>query len=404
MNATRLLWQVHQWAGLKLTLLLSFVLLTGTLAVLAHEIDWLLRPAMRVDPATVTSREINWPAIARTVAQHEPQARILTLSAPRDPWFAAVAVVSRTIAPGEERTRFVYLHPSTGALLGTGHWVSVQRVLRNLHRHLMLPTRYGVPLVSSLALVLLATFVSSFVIYKRWWQGFFKPLRLGRPRRAWGDAHRLGGVWSLPFLLLIILTGLWYLVESLGGAAPRIGPPPGGGSDLSTAQAVDLLPRNLATARAAFPGLRIERIVFPSTGMAEFRFEGQYRAVLVRARANLVTTDAVSGAVRSIVDGRELSVHQRISEMADPLHFGYFGGLWTKVLWFVLGLLLTGLAISGAVIYALRIASARTSRSTISGSQASPLGRIWHGMGPFRWPCAALIGVGIALLPALWQQ
>lgn len=404
MSATRLWWQVHQWAGLKLTLLLSFVLLTGTLAVFAHEIDWLLRPAMRVDPATATQRDVDWAAVARSVAQREPQSRIITLSAPIDPWFAAVAVVDRPVAVDETRTRFVYLHPATGAYLGDGHWVSVQRVLRNLHRHLMLPTKYGVPLVSSLAIVMLATFVTSFMIYKRWWQGFFKPMRFERPRRAWGDAHRLAGVWSLPFLLLMILTGLWYLVESLGGSAPRIGPPLQRGAAVSTVEAVALLPRSLAAAREAFPGLSIERIVFPTAASAEFRIEGQYRAVLVRERANAVSTDPVSATVRSVIDGRDLSIHQRISEMADPLHFGNFGGLWTKAIWFLFGLLLTALSISGAVIYALRIAAARGPAANRVATPPSSLSRIWLGMGVLRWPCAALVILGLALLPALWQQ
>jgi uncharacterized iron-regulated membrane protein len=404
MSATRLWWQVHQWAGLKLTLLLSFVLLTGTLAVLAHEIDWLLRPTMRVDPATVTRPDVDWSAVARTVAQREPRSRIITLSAPIDPWYAAVAVVERPIASGETRTRFVYLHPTTGEYLGDGHWVSVQRVLRNLHRHLMLPTKYGVPLVSSLAIVLLATFVTSFIIYKRWWLGFFKLLRFERPRRAWGDAHRLAGVWSLPFLLLIILTGLWYLMESLGGAAPRIGAPPRHGIAPTTSQAVALLPRSIVAAREAFPGLRLERIVFPTSSAAEFKFEGQYRALLVRERANAVSTDPASATVLSVVDGRDLSIHQRISEMADPLHFGDFAGLWSKAIWFLFGLLLTGLAVSGAVIYALRIFAARGSAAARAPTPPSILHRVWLGMGVLRWPCAALVLLGVALVPSLWQQ
>ncbi len=33
---------LHRWVGLKLSILLSFVLITGTLATVSHEIDWLL--------------------------------------------------------------------------------------------------------------------------------------------------------------------------------------------------------------------------------------------------------------------------------------------------------------------------------------------------------------------------
>jgi uncharacterized iron-regulated membrane protein len=398
MSRARLWWQVHQWVGLKLTLLASFVLLTGTLAVIAHEIDWLLRPAMRVDVASVAGAGPDWAAIAATVAKREPAARVISLHAPIDPWFAAVAVVSRPIGNDQHRLGFVYLHPSTGEFLGTGHWVSVQRVLRNLHRHLMLPTRYGVPLVSSLALLLLATMITSFVIYKRWWQGFFKPVRFDRPRRAWGDFHRLAGVWSLWFVLLMVVTGLWYLVESLGGRAPLIGPAAQRGQELTAQQIATALPASLAAARQAFPGLRIEGIVFPGTGDASFRFEGQYRAILVRPRANGVWTDARDATVRKVVDARDLGVHQLISEMADPLHFGNFGGLWSKAIWFLFGALLTALSISGAAIYAIRLAGARA-----EGTGAS-VRRIWFGMGWLRWPCALLVVTSFVLLPALFFE
>ena len=44
---------VHQWTGLKLSLFMTFILFTGTLAVLSAEIDWVLQPSLRVAPSTV---------------------------------------------------------------------------------------------------------------------------------------------------------------------------------------------------------------------------------------------------------------------------------------------------------------------------------------------------------------
>ncbi|QYU71247.1 PepSY domain-containing protein [Leptolyngbya sp. 15MV] len=51
-KAARTWWVVHQWVGLKLSLFLSFIMFTGTLAVVSHEIDWLLQPSLRVAPST----------------------------------------------------------------------------------------------------------------------------------------------------------------------------------------------------------------------------------------------------------------------------------------------------------------------------------------------------------------
>src|SRR5688500_19048393 len=47
---------IHNWLGLKLFLVLSVVLLSGTLAVFRYEIDWLLYPDLRVEPGPSLAR------------------------------------------------------------------------------------------------------------------------------------------------------------------------------------------------------------------------------------------------------------------------------------------------------------------------------------------------------------
>ncbi|MDX5394271.1 MAG: PepSY domain-containing protein, partial [Caulobacteraceae bacterium] len=185
-KASRIWWEVHQWVGLKFSILLSFILLTGTLATLSHEIDWLLRPAMRVDPATVGA-QVDWPAVARTAAAEIGDGRIISLEAPVDRWFAAAAMVEAA----DGSLSFVYVHPTTGAFQGHGHWVGAQRILRNMHRHLMMPVAIGVPIGPSLAVLMAISLVTSFVVYKKWWRGFLKPIRFNDLRTGLGDFHRL---------------------------------------------------------------------------------------------------------------------------------------------------------------------------------------------------------------------
>ena len=67
--------------------------------------------------------------------------------------------------------------------------------------------------------------------------------------------------------------------------------------------------------------------------------------------------DAVTGGVvgRAVepkagepgADGRTFTGWQRLYSTFDPLHFGYFGGLVTKILWFILGLTPGVLALTG---------------------------------------------------------
>lgn len=385
----RLWWIIHQWVGLKLSILMSFVLLTGTLAVFGHEIDWLINADMRVKPSTV-EREINWPLLATAVADHAPDSRIVALSAPLGKGFAATAIV---IAPSGERQK-LYLHPTSGEVRGESGIQTIQLILRHMHRSLMLPTKLGVPLVSSLSVLLAISLATSFVVYKKWWRGFFKPVRLRNVRTFFGDFHRLAGLWSLWFTLLMILTGVWYLIEILGGDAPQAPRIWRVGVEMTAQESAAAIPSMLEAAQDAHPTLRIRNIGFANKGSGAFRFSGQHEAVLVRSRANVVWVTAETGKVDLVTDGRDMNFHQRISEMADPLHFGYFGGVWTKIIWFVFGLSMTFLSVSGVAIYALRLL--KTERKEVTAGHLTSA--FMRGVGIYAWPTLALVVLSFILL------
>jgi uncharacterized iron-regulated membrane protein len=76
-------WRVHQWAGLQLSLFLAFILATGTIATLSHELDWLLTPAMRVAPQA--GAPASWGALAASAQGAAGDARIEWLYGPSDP-------------------------------------------------------------------------------------------------------------------------------------------------------------------------------------------------------------------------------------------------------------------------------------------------------------------------------
>ena len=144
---------------------------------------------------------------------------------------------------------------------------------------------------------------------------------------------------------------------------------------------------------ASYPGLKVENVQLPGED-GVLQLNGEFEAVLVRPRSNAVYVDARSAKVLLKTDGRDLSLHQRIGEMADPLHFGYFGGYWTKVPWFLFGLALTGLSLSGAAIYSLRIARERGDRVRLGRSFSG----MWQGMGRWRWLSTTLIATGFIFL------
>jgi uncharacterized iron-regulated membrane protein len=144
----------------------------------------------------------------------------------------------------------------------------------------------------------------------------------------------------------------------------------------------------VAIARRAKPGLDILEVRFtPKQGVI---FLGQDLAWLVRDRVNGVAIDPANARVTMVLDGTQLSVHQRISEMADPLHFGTLGGLPTKILWFVFGALLTSLSVTGTMIYALRLSRLKTG----GGVRIA-----WRGMGIWRWVSLAAVVTALVMTP-----
>lgn len=394
-KASRIWWHVHQWVGLKLSVLMAFICLTGSLAVLSNEMDWLFQPSLRVAPSSVTG-EPDWDRMVASAVAYPGVKRVQSISAPEASAFAARAMV----VWNDDSLGFLNIHPTTGVVQGPGPWVGAQRIFRNLHRHLNLPGKYGIPLVTSLSFLLLVTVGTSFVVYKKWWRGFFKPLRGRDARTWWGDFHRLAGVWSLWFVALIAVTGLWYFVEVMGAYAPQpmledVAPYEGSMASLAGQFAV-----SHAAARRADPGLRVTVVNFPSKRSGAFVFGGEKSAILVRPRATTVWTSAATGAVLANFDARDMNVHQRISEMADPLHFGNFGGYWTKIPWFLFGLAMTSLSVSGVAIFALRIA-----RETKAAVAARPAWRIaWTGMGLWGWAAAIAVVVGLIEMRQLFLQ
>ncbi len=389
--------RLHSWVGLKLSIMLFFILATGTLAVFAHEIDWLLTPAMRVD---VEDSRASWGEQLDAVRARYPAWTPGNFFAPVDPWFAAEMFVRTP----EGETRRVYVNPYTAEVTGDADWFNAHRFFREIHRHLFMPVDIGVPIVSVFALALFVTLLSSFWVYKKWWRGFVAWPRRDRSRRFWGDLHRLAGVWTMWFVLLMALTGTWYLVESLGGNAPPAATlPPGESGTQPPVVTGRQLDRMIAHANATWPELDIRQIRFPSRAGQPLIVMGDADAVLVRARANAIAFDPVTGEEIHRHRGEGLGVHQRISEAADPLHFGTFGGLPTKVLWFFFGALLTTLSGTGIYLYGIRTATDAPARRRARRKDELPATlrwrQAWRDIGHWRWPALLLLLACLALLP-----
>ena len=384
---TRTWFRIHSFTGVITGLLLFVICWSGSFAVISHELDWLVTPQARATPA---ADRASWGQIKAALEAAYPKAEVTSLSAPLYSRSAAEVLVD---LPHQDSVR-VYVDPYTAEVLGRYSSFNIQRFFRSFHMNLFIPWGVGSYTVMAFGVTLLVSMIAPLFFYRRWWQRLLR-CNPGRGRAFWSELHKLVGLWSLWFVLIIALTSLWYLFEQFRGdlgdgrlnyvSEPAYGvvqvPEPASDRSLPTLP----LDRLLEQARAAWPAFEINKIGYGwySSDPENLYLEGQAGFPLVRDRANQMHLDPRTGEILWQNGAGDLPAYWIGSNMADPLHFGRFGGLTSKLIWFVFGLALSGLVLTGTWLHAHRLAAGAA------------------GRGRHHWPgTMAALGVSLAVLAA----
>lgn len=357
------LYRWHSWAGFQLALLTFIVLLSGTLAVLGNEIDWLLDKNRRIQAFDGAPA---WSAMYATARQRYPGRPVQMLSLGELPTMAAQA----RIRLEDGRPRRLFLDPASGRALGEGHWLSVQRLLRDFHRYLfILPSGLGLPIVTVVALVLALQLVTGLTSVRKWGKGLVT-LRSNRGLRVFlGDLHRSSGLWSTWFTALMVVTSLWYFAEWVIHASGGRAAAPMTAVSAPSGSSVPLRPLGdyVTAAENAYPGFETRSILFPDERRAQLILTGRGGDWLVRDRAARITVAAADARVLAVQRPESLTTLQYLADLADPWHFGDVGGLATKLLWFLFGAVLTGLSATGVWLTWRRTRAGPTRWHALSG-------------------------------------
>lgn len=344
----RTLFHWHSWIGLTAGLLLFVICWSGTVAVFSRDLDRLMDPRLSAPAAA----EVAWQQVYDNARARFPGWTITQVNGPIAPGYA----VESWAEDQDGVLRRIYSDPTTGDVIGATSYFNIQRFFRSFHMSLFigeLPV-WGIPLgyliVGLFSFVLLASAVTSLLFYKRFWRGFFRLHRDKGAKVFWSDFHKLTGLWGLWFLLVIGLTGVWYLIEWKTPEGPAAPDPPA-----AAARAEPLPIARLADiAQRAYPELKINVLATYDFQGGLLEVQGQDGSALVRNRAAKVWVNSYTGEVMDVQRPAELTAYERWIDTADPLHFGDFGGLVSKSIWFVFGLGLSGASLTGAYLQAKR--------------------------------------------------
>jgi uncharacterized iron-regulated membrane protein len=208
-----------------------------------------------------------------------------------------------------------------------------------------------------------------------WWPGmksWRRALKIDF-RRRWKrvnfDIHSAVGFWSIGFLVVWAVSGIYFVwpdkaVQLVSRFSPIVN---------STPAAVRVDPNQemqrldyhamLAKASMADPGTKWKGIIFPSSRRSPFAVLQARATGVGRDYEDTLYFNPYNGAYISTWQyGANKSLGDWIIWLQVPLHFGTHWGLAVKCLWASVGLAFPLLAVSGVLMYWNRVLSKRWAR------------------------------------------
>jgi uncharacterized iron-regulated membrane protein len=372
--SNRFWFQLHGWFSLPVWLIFCVVCLTGTIAVISHELTWLTNPAARaLNPDNLPEKTM--PELISIVEKAYPTAKVSTAMSYED--YLVNAVI---FTDSDKPYAIAYVNQYTGEIQEINQGMTFINFMRSLHGWLLFPweSNYsiGYYLVNLMAFVMLGALVTGLLIYKKFWRAFTQPkIRFKQGKKTvLADLHRLAGVWSIWFLIVMSFTGLWYLVQAILWHAdyPIEEHPPLVTIAELPARSLDTkleLPTPpislldaLAITKQKFPDFKSTYILPAEHYRDTYKLYGEGDFIFYDQYAYGVTVNPWTGNIESVREPEKMTTLQTLSHIANPLHYGTIGGIWTKIIWFLFGVLLTSMSITGFMMWGGRtIRAARSS-------------------------------------------
>lgn len=347
------LWQLHAWLGITCGLALLVIGLSGSLLVFHEELEAWFNPHLVSVGPLLSGRLAPGELLERVRAAtpgHEVTGWLYNRHAPE------LADVAYVIEHGTSQWKLVTVNPYTGGLLGgpmTDHGLLTGWLLE--FHYTFFSEHAGLWITGVLGIVLCTLGITGVWIYRRFWRSLFT-LRWRESRRIFfSDFHKMVGISSVAFNLLLGFTGAyWNLTHVIGewvtGEPDDV---PVTGPMLAAEYPLDAV---IADARERLPGFEANYVSLPWVAGGDVVLWGSFEDAgwLRSPYGSTATYDAQSGTYKGMFDIRTAGAWAQTVDSFRPLHFGDFGGLPVKVLWCLAGLAPGALAVSGGAIWWVR--------------------------------------------------
>ena len=352
-NTDKIAYKLHRIFGLIGGLFILMLTLTGSILLFDNAIDGWLNPAtVSVTPGATERSPARQPydVVLQTLQRQYPTASVrnLMLYAQTDN-----RAIRAEVREGKKRL-WAYVNPYSGAFLGErdADSVFVRQVL-SLHEHLLAPP-VGDWILFLVGICLIGSVLTGTWYYRKSLVRVFSVgIRWNKPKRlVYGDLHNYFGVASLLFLLVISVSGTFFHWEHIERAFGEEKPANTNKSSvvIKPVKAIDVL---LVQSRAQVAGFIPEVIVFPDEPGKPLviRGNGADANPFLGKFTSAVEFDGQTGKLTKVFRANEADAEYKAEHILEELHFGRFGGLATRLLYFVLAMAMAVVTVTGLLIW-----------------------------------------------------
>lgn len=360
MTARRIWLTIHRWLGLTAGLLFVLLGLTGSLLVFDHAIDEWLNPDLLLTNGAGSRR-----SIAEVIAAGEdgfvgPPTPALSVTKPRvengvwTVWFS-------TGTKDEPQFTAVHVDPYSAKVTGQRVWgQDLMSWIYRLHFRLLAGTTGGI-IVGIFGILMLISVGSGIYL---WWPLFCNSWRAAFAVRGGKrfnyDLHKLVGIASAAFLLVIAFTGVYmefpeWFKSAVALVSEETPPPEGLKSEGDSTKEAITPDEALAIAETHFPNARFDHLHPPQgiEGVYEvaFRQTGEVQQSFGRTQ---VFMDQYTGEILARRNPDDFTAADTFFAWQFPLHNGEAFGLPGRWIVFILGLTPSLLYTTGFLIWLRR--------------------------------------------------
>lgn len=381
--------KIHLWLSIPLGIFISIICLTGAILVFEQEITQALNPELYRVETTSRNTPLSPSELAEAINRQVPDTLQLTsLQFAQDPekpvWAGFKNAGKKTLS----------VNPYTGEMNGWSKNYPFFQEVRKLHRWLLdAPARKGEKSVGKVivgitTLLMVVILISGLVIWiPRTTKALKNRLKISCTkgwRRFWYDSHVATGFYTLIFLLVMALTGLtwsfgWYRTAaySLFGAAPQAMETSHGHAgkpqEADSSQHRNRQDGDSKTGRQARPDesdkassnqIRLYQTWDRVLAGLQRTYPAYTSIKLEQGSAQIVTSpegslrksdtarfQAGNGNITGITTSDQAPVSQKMKGYFYSFHTGSWGGIWTKILYFLAALLGGILPLSGYYLW-----------------------------------------------------